>query len=54
MDMLRLYARTLKVVEPIAEANQHKACIFLENSETCWNDFKLEKSALFPAFSGVC
>lgn len=26
MDMLRLYARTLKVVEPIAEANQHKAC----------------------------
>ena len=25
MDMLRLYARTLKVVEPIAEANQHKA-----------------------------
>jgi len=24
MDMLRLYARTLKVVEPIAEANQHK------------------------------
>jgi len=24
-DMLRLYARTLKVVEPIAEANQHKA-----------------------------
>jgi len=23
-DMLRLYARTLKVVEPIAEANQHK------------------------------
>jgi len=27
MDMLRLYARTLKVVEPIAEANQHKAFI---------------------------
>lgn len=25
MDMLRLYARTLKVVQPIAEANQHKA-----------------------------
>eukprot|EP00441_Pelagodinium_beii_P034026 CAMPEP_0197642028 /NCGR_PEP_ID=MMETSP1338-20131121/15800_1 /TAXON_ID=43686 ORGANISM="Pelagodinium beii, Strain RCC1491" /NCGR_SAMPLE_ID=MMETSP1338 /ASSEMBLY_ACC=CAM_ASM_000754 /LENGTH=1271 /DNA_ID=CAMNT_0043215093 /DNA_START=14 /DNA_END=3826 /DNA_ORIENTATION=+ len=24
MDMLRLYARTLKVVEPLAEANQHK------------------------------
>lgn len=24
MDMLRLYARTLKVIEPIAEANQHK------------------------------
>lgn len=27
MDMLRLYARTLKVVEPIAEANQHKAFV---------------------------
>lgn len=27
MDMLRLYARTLKVVEAIAEANQHKAFI---------------------------
>jgi len=24
MDMLRLYARTLRVVEPIAETNQHK------------------------------
>jgi len=24
MDMLRLYARTLKAVEPLAEANQHK------------------------------
>jgi cullin-associated NEDD8-dissociated protein 1 len=24
MDMLRLYARTLRVIEPIAEANQHK------------------------------
>jgi cullin-associated NEDD8-dissociated protein 1 len=24
MDMLRLYARTLRAVEPIAEANQHK------------------------------
>jgi len=29
MDMLRLYARTLKVVEPIAEANQHKAFVEL-------------------------
>lgn len=27
MDMLRLYARTLKVVEPIAEASQHKAFV---------------------------
>jgi len=27
MDMLRLYARTLKVVEPIAEANQHKVFV---------------------------
>merc|ERR1712039_288375 len=27
MDMLRLYARTLKVIEPIAEANQHKAFV---------------------------
>mmetsp|Transcript_77181 Transcript_77181/g.213364 ORF Transcript_77181/g.213364 Transcript_77181/m.213364 type:complete len:1277 (-) Transcript_77181:133-3963(-) len=27
MDMLRLYARTLKVVEPIAEANQHKTFV---------------------------
>mmetsp|Transcript_74560 Transcript_74560/g.230433 ORF Transcript_74560/g.230433 Transcript_74560/m.230433 type:complete len:1277 (+) Transcript_74560:76-3906(+) len=27
MDMLRLYARTLKVVEPVAEANQHKTFI---------------------------
>merc|ERR1719198_2595835 len=27
MDMLGLYARTLKVVEPIAEANQHKAFV---------------------------
>jgi len=27
MDMLRLYARTLKVVEPIAQANQHKAFV---------------------------
>merc|ERR1711904_453827 len=27
MDMLRLYARTLKVVEPLAEANQHKAFV---------------------------
>lgn len=29
MDMLRLYARTLKVVEPIAEANQHKVSSYL-------------------------
>eukprot|EP00440_Ansanella_granifera_P031831 gb/GFBE01034542.1/.p1 GENE.gb/GFBE01034542.1/~~gb/GFBE01034542.1/.p1 ORF type:complete len:1280 (+),score=324.01 gb/GFBE01034542.1/:1-3840(+) len=27
MDMLRLYARTLKVVEPIAETNQHKVFV---------------------------
>eukprot|EP00930_Biecheleria_cincta_P085975 TRINITY_DN75343_c0_g1_i1.p1 TRINITY_DN75343_c0_g1~~TRINITY_DN75343_c0_g1_i1.p1 ORF type:complete len:1277 (-),score=337.39 TRINITY_DN75343_c0_g1_i1:197-4027(-) len=27
MDMLRLYARTLKVIEPIAEANQHKVFV---------------------------
>jgi cullin-associated NEDD8-dissociated protein 1 len=27
MGMLRLYARTLKVVEPIAETNQHKAFV---------------------------
>jgi len=27
MDMLRLYARTLKIVEPIAEANQHKTFV---------------------------
>merc|ERR1712087_1080408 len=27
MDMLRLYSRTLKVVEPIAEANQHKVFV---------------------------
>merc|ERR1712232_1270831 len=31
MDMLRLYARTLKVVEPIAEANQHKAFVDFMN-----------------------
>jgi len=31
MDMLRLYARTLKVVEPIAEANQHKIFIDFMN-----------------------
>merc|ERR1712113_1260482 len=27
MDMLRLYARTLRVVEPIAETNQHKVFV---------------------------
>merc|ERR1712151_731543 len=27
MDLLRLYARTLKVVEPIAETNQHKVFV---------------------------
>merc|ERR1712187_655932 len=31
MDMLRLYARTLRVVEPIAEANQHKAFVDFMN-----------------------
>eukprot|EP00931_Biecheleriopsis_adriatica_P101392 TRINITY_DN76542_c0_g1_i1.p1 TRINITY_DN76542_c0_g1~~TRINITY_DN76542_c0_g1_i1.p1 ORF type:complete len:1272 (-),score=340.55 TRINITY_DN76542_c0_g1_i1:76-3891(-) len=39
MDMLRLYARTLKVVEPIAENNQHKV----------WVDFmsRIQKDAVF-------
>jgi cullin-associated NEDD8-dissociated protein 1 len=31
MDMLRLYARTLKVVEPIAEGNQHKIFVDFMN-----------------------
>merc|ERR1719181_760171 len=39
MDMLRLYARTLKMVEPIAEANQHKAFVDFMN--------KVMKDAVF-------
>ena len=44
MDMLRLYARTLKVVEPIAEANQHKAgkpWLNIMQSPACGEAFRL-------------
>ena len=43
MDMLRLYARTLKVVEPIAEANQHKASF--ERSHCFATQYSLPKNA---------